>query len=278
MSVLRSPSRSFPHDSVATGLDSAPIAVFTALAWESAAVRAVLHHVRREEERVWRGSTGNRDVLVITGGIGPRRTRQTVERFTDAPFAAVLSVGCAGALVPGLATGQLILAPDVRMPSADTAARLDRFPVDPALLAHARTAASHAAVPSADGPLFTSARVLFTPEDKAEQGRATGAIAVEMESGLHAVFAAARGLPFLTLRVIFDPVDMPLPAISGLTTPEGDVRPFKAAAYVATHPHHLPVLLAFKRAQTAAAHSLSRLCHALFPLLTPNSELQTPNP
>ena len=250
------------------GQQTDPFAVFTALAWESAAVRAALSQVRPERKRVWRGSVGNQEVLVVTGGIGPRRTQQTLERFTDVPFAAVLSVGCAGALIPGLATGQLVLAPDVRMRSAEPEAQLERFPLDVRLLAYARAAASQAAIPAAEGPLFTSASVLFTPEDKAQQGRATGAIAVEMESGVYAAFAAARGLPFLALRVIFDPVDMTLPAVTGLTTPEGDVRLLKAAAYVATHPHHFPVLLALQRAQTAAAQALTRLCRALFPLLT----------
>jgi nucleoside phosphorylase len=245
---------------------SAPIAVFTALAWESAAVRAVLRQVKREGDRVWRGSTGKREVLVVTGGIGPRRTRQTVERFADVPFATVLSVGCAGALVAGLATGQLILAPDVRMLSDE--ARLDRFPVDPGLLMHARTAASQAAVPVVEGPLFTSAQVLFTPEDKARQGEVTGAIAVEMESAVHASFASARGLPFLVLRVILDPVGMALPIIKGLTTSEGAVRPFKAMTHVVTHPHHLPMLLELKRARATAAQAITKLCHVLFPLLT----------
>jgi adenosylhomocysteine nucleosidase len=252
-------------DPVIPGSDSAPIVVFTALAWESAAVRAVLRQVKREAEWVWRGSTGKREVMVVTGGIGPRRTRQTLEQFSDVPFAAVLSVGCAGALIPGLATGQLILAPDVRMLS--TEARLDRFPVDPDLLVHARTAASQVAVPIAEGPLFTSARVLLTPEDKAQQGEATGAIAVEMESGVHASFASARGLPFLVLRVILDPVGMALPVIKSLTTPKGAVRPLKAVTHVVTHPHHLPALLALERSRAVAAQALSRLCHALFPLL-----------
>ena len=252
-------------DPLVPSLDSTPIAVFTALAWESAAVRAVLRQVKREAEWVWHGSAGRRAVLVVTGGIGPRRTRQTLERFADIPLAAVLSIGCAGALIPGLATGQLILAPDVRMLS--TEAQLAHFPVDPELLAHARIAASRAAVPVAEGPLLTSTRVLFTPEDKAQQGEATGAVAVEMESGVHASFASARGLPFLVLRVILDPVGMALPVIKGLTTPEGDVRPLKAMTHVMTHPHHLPALLALKRSRAVAAQTLSRLCHELFPLL-----------
>jgi hypothetical protein len=120
----------------------------------------------------------------------------------------------------------------------------------------------------AEGSLLTSPRILFTPEDKAEQGRVTGTIAVEMESGVHAAFAAARGLPFLALRVILDPVGMALPAIAGLTTAHGNVRVVKAAAYVATHPHHLPILLALKRTRAVAAQSISRLCQALFPLLS----------
>ena len=51
--------------------DGVPIAIFTALSWESAAVRSVLRQVRREQERVWHGVAANREVIVVTGGIGP---------------------------------------------------------------------------------------------------------------------------------------------------------------------------------------------------------------
>ncbi|MBM4258379.1 MAG: hypothetical protein FJ147_21085 [Deltaproteobacteria bacterium] len=242
---------------------SAPVGIFTALAWESAAVRAVLQQVRREEERVWRGVAGKTEVVVVTGGIGPRRTQRTVDRFATTPFSAVLSVGCAGALVPGLSCGQLVLAPHVAMADPAEETHVAQYPVDAQLLAQARTAAQAVGVPAADGPLFTSPKVLFTPEEKLQRGQETGAIAVEMESGVHAAFAAARGLPFLTLRVILDGSDMRLPMIKGLTTPEGEVRPLKAALHVATHPHHLPALLALKRARATAADALRRLCHSM---------------
>jgi adenosylhomocysteine nucleosidase len=247
--------------------NAAPVVIFTALAWESAAVGAVLQHVQQEEKRVWRGFAGKREILIVTGGIGPRRTRQTVERFVDVPFSAVLSLGCAGALIPGLVGGQLVRAPDVCMPDSLDEARLNRYPGDPQLLSHARAAALTAGVRVADGSLFTSSKVLFTPEEKARHGRETGAIAVEMESGVHAAFAAGRALPFLALRVILDGVDMRLPAIKGLTTPEGEVRALRVAMHVATHPHHLPALLALRQAQIVAGDALRRLCHALFPLL-----------
>lgn len=246
---------------------NAPIAIFTALAWESAAVRAVLQNVQREQERVWRGRAGNREVLVVTGGIGPRRTQQTVERFVHTPFSAVLSVGCAGALIPGLSCGQLVLAADVCRSDPADEARLHRYAVDPQLLFHARAAAQAAQILFADGSLFTSSKVLYTPEEKAQRGQETCAIAVEMESAVHAAFAAEHGVPFLALRVILDGVDMRLPVVKGLMTAEGDVSALKAALHVAIHPHHLPALLALKRARTAAADAIRRLCHALFPLL-----------
>src|SRR3954471_22785911 len=105
--------------------ETAPIGVFTALAWESAAVRSVLKQVTQVEERVWRGFAGDQEFRVITGGIGLRRTRQTVERFATTPFSALLSIGCAGALMSGLTTGQLILAPDIRMQPAKDDDRLE---------------------------------------------------------------------------------------------------------------------------------------------------------
>lgn len=253
--------------------DDAPIAIFTALAWESAAVRSVLRQMRREQERVWRGVAGNREAIVVTGGIGPRRTQRMLEQFLHTPFSAVFSIGCAGALVPGLTMGQLVLASEVSMHEMNEEMRFDetrlqRFPVDPQLLSSIRTAAVKAGVPTVDGSLFTSPKILFTPEEKAQRGRETGAIAVEMESGVHAAFAAQRGLPFLALRVILDGVDMRLPMVKGLTTPHGDVRGFKAAMHVVTHPHHLPALLALKRSRVAAAQSLASLCSMLFALLS----------
>jgi len=122
----------------------------------------------------------------------------------------------------------------------------------------AASAALNAVVPH-NAELFAATRLADT--------HASMYGAVEMESGVHASFAAARGLPFLVLRVILDPVGMALPVLKGFTTPEGGVRPFRAVSHVVTHPHHLPVLLALKRSRAVAARTLSELCRALFPLL-----------
>ncbi len=244
-----------------------PIVVFSALAWESAAVRSVLRQVRRERAGVWRGSSGRRDIVIVTGGIGPHRARQTVEEFADTPFSAVLSVGCAGALIPGLTTGQLILAPALRMYADELEGQLDTFGVDKRLLSATQNAARQAGVETTEGAIVTSRRVLFTPQEKEERGRETDCIAVEMESGVHAAFAAERALPFLVLRVILDSVDMSIPPMKGVTSSEGKIRLSKAMTHIATHPHHLPFLLRLQHCRKQAAETLSRLCRALFPRL-----------
>lgn len=252
-----------PHRTAAP----APIGVFTALAWESAAVRAQLRHAERGGRGVWCARAGHRAVKVFTCGVGPRRAREVLTQVATTPFAAIVSAGCAGALVPHLATGQLVLASEVSMWSEAGAGQLVRFPADTSLLPQVRLAAARAAVPVAEGGLFTSDTALCSPEEKIRRGEATAAIAVDMESGIYAAFARARGLPFLALRVILDPAEMALPAVTDLLTPEGGVRPWRAAAYVVTHCRHLPVLLSLKRARAVVAQALSRLCAALFPVL-----------
>ena len=244
-----------------------PIVVFTALAWESAAVRSVLRQVRREGEGVWRGSSGQRDILIVTGGIGPRRARQTVKEFIDTPLSAVLSVGCAGALIPGPTTGQLVLAPTVRMCTKESEGPLDTFGVDTRLLSAVQHAARQANVETIEGGIVTSHRVLFTQQEKEARGRETDCIAVEMESGVHAAFAAERTLPFLVLRVILDSVDMAIPPMKGITTAEGKIRLSKAVAHIATHPQHLPFFVRLQQCRKQAAGTISRVCRALFPRL-----------
>ncbi len=248
-----------------------PVLVFTALAWESAAVRSVLRHVRREGEGVWRGSSEGHDILIVTGGIGPRRARQTVKELTNTPLSAVLSVGCAGALIPGLTTGQLVLAPALQMyaeaSTEEPEGRPDIFGVDGRLLSAARDAAQQAGVETLEGGIVTSPRVLFTQQEKEQRGRETDCVAVEMESGVHAAFAAERALPFLVLRVILDPVDMVIPPMKGVTTAEGKIRLSKAVAHIATHPQHLPFFVRLQQCRKQAAATISRVCRTFFPRL-----------
>ncbi len=238
-----------------------PTLVLTAMAWEAAAVRAALEQVQPEREGVWRGRCRGREVVLVRGGMGPRRAEHAVDEFIDTPLAAVYSVGCAGALVPGLTAGQLVLAPAVRM--FDGAGRLTTFKADPRLLSDTQIAARQTRVAATDGAVFTSPRVLPTPEKKRACAVRTECVAVEMESGVHARFAADRKLPFAVVRVILDSLDMVIPAMRGVVRPDGGIRPVAAFRHLAVHPWQIGSLVRLQRCRKQAADTISRLCREI---------------
>ena len=216
---------------------------------------------------MWRGSSGQRDILIVTGGIGPRRARQTVQEFTDTPLSAVLSVGCAGALIPGLTTGQLVLAPAVRngRQRARRTAQYFWSRYAPAPCRSERR--QQAGIETREGGIVTSPRVLFTQQEKEARGRETECIAVEMESGVHAAFATERKLPFLVLRVILDSVDMVIPPMKGVTTAEGKIRLSKAWLISRPIRNICRFSYDFQQCRKHAAETISRLCRTFFPRL-----------
>ena len=112
----------------------------------------------------------------------------------ETPVRWVLSAGYAGALRPGMAVGDLVLAENRS---------------DPALAASARTLLADE--PLHIGALTTETAVAGTVAAKAALAATTGALAVDMETGWIAGVCAWAGVPILSLRVVSDAADQPLP-------------------------------------------------------------------
>src|SRR6266576_3605159 len=195
------------------------VTIFTALGWER---RAVIEALRTPEPSgqsgAWRGRLADgASCLVVQTGIGPARAA--------APAAgAFLACGCAGALVGWLVAGDLVTAESVIALEADGRAgeRLPAAGAGLAAWAAGRGFRVHA------GGLVASPVVLGTAEAKAAL-RATGALAVEMESGALAAAARARGIPFAALRVVLDGAGEVLPAGLGvIDEATGEVRAGRA--------------------------------------------------
>jgi len=160
---------------------------------------------------------------------------------------AVLSFGIAGGLAPGVATGELLVA------SALWEAG-EHLPVDPAWQAALQTRCG-----ARPALLAASAGLLATAAEKAVLHHASGALAVDMESGAAARFAMARGIPLAVLRAVADgPEDaLPQAAAMGLH-PDGSPAPWRVIQALSRRPGELPALLRLARASAAAHAALRR--------------------
>lgn len=174
-----------------------------------------------------------------TGGDGARM-RHLLERM-PVP-SAVLSFGLAGGLDPALAPGALLCATVIAghgpADAAWSAVLIQATGADPAVLAHA------------DAPVAT-------PAAKAALRAATGAAAVDMESGIAAGFARRHGLPFAALRAVGDPAGQAVPAAATLgLNRDGTTAPLRVALAVLRRPGDLPALLRLARHSAVAMRRL----------------------
>ena len=238
------------------------IAIFAALQWEC---RPVLRHLRRvtRERRagvaLWRGTTTGCEVWLVKTGMGIGRAAAAARAVQATPgFDLIVSTGCAGALLPELMPGDLVVA------SAIISAGNEHFETHATRRAQLRQAAQRAALRVSDGPVLCSPQVLATVAEK-RAAAACGAIAVEMEGAPIAAGAAQAGIPFVSVRVILDTAATALPHMGTVVDPrDGTLNPLALASYLATHPGALPVLLSLQRMRQAAQASLERFFGAWF--------------
>jgi nucleoside phosphorylase len=149
--------------------------------------------------RAWLCATRAGELLVLETGLGRRAMEAAVQWVLSDPRPAgqayrpslVLLAGFSGALVDGLAPGDLVLASAVLGEGSET------WPVT----WPAPTTAFHR------GRLLTVDRLVADPADKRQLGRLYGALAVDMESAAAARLCQLSSVPFGCLRAISDRVD-----------------------------------------------------------------------
>jgi adenosylhomocysteine nucleosidase len=160
---------------------------------------------------------------------------------------ALISFGLAGALEPSLRPGALVIPRAVLTGG-------ERFETETALVG-----------PATVDLVFGGAHVLTTAADKRAAWRATGACAVDLESGAVARTARVSGLPFAVLRAICDPAERDLPAAAMLAlNPRGGIAIARILASVLAQPGQLRGLLALAGDAAAGRRTLVQ---AVFGLL-----------
>ncbi|MGW6457324.1 phosphorylase family protein [Streptomyces sp. NPDC055078] len=194
-------------------------------------------------------------VTVLRTGMGPRHAERAVRQaLTDGPLrdAAVIASGFCAGLAPGMRPGDLIVADETRLPGGTTASATAGTAVTAgtpqAVAACTGTDLLARAVSRAlpgrgvhTGPLVGSDHVVRGPE-RAEL-RATGAIAVDMESAATLLSALSTGpRPVAAVRVV---VDAPEHELVRIGTVRGGISAFRVlrAVLPAFHEWHRSLLL-----------------------------------
>ena len=240
----------------------APLTVFVvALAEERRALQRCLLARRAgtcDDHPVVQGRLADREVLLLQGGIGRERARQSVlaasRRFR---LQAVWSLGFAGGLADRLRPGDLIY-PAVVLDDAAPDATL--LPLD-SHHAVVSDALRRASLRVDTGPLLSVGTALQTPEAKRAAHRRTGAVAVDMEAAGVAAAAQDLGIRWAVLKAIVDGAETPLPRIlTRCATPQGE---FDRAGLLAACLGGRPAWRALIRIGLASRRAGRNLCRGL---------------
>ena len=179
---------------------------------------------------------------------------------------ALLLLGFAGGLDPGLRSGDLCLRCHFILedgPVADAGPAADAHPLEPdaAMRQQAACVLADSGLAWSAGDSLTVTELVATPEAKAERFRQYRAGVVDMEDYWFADLAARQGMPFLAVRAVLDPAQQGLPPyVLGLASRDRDLG--RAVVACAARPWRVAGLLRLSRQAGLAQQSLSHFALA----------------
>ncbi len=191
-----------------------------------------------------------RDRLLVVSGMGPDNAEQAGMALVRQGAEALLSIGTAGALDPGLAPGKMCLPREVLWQGR-------RYPCDASLRQDIFLAACG---PVSEELLLSVATPCASPMEKRAAFTRCGAAAVDMESGALAALAEQYSCPFAVFRVIVDSAGLALPAavLKGVD-PYGRVRPLPFLWQLLRGPAQVADLWGLRQGMMAASGPLAVL-------------------
>lgn len=183
--------------------------------------------------------------------------RKHLHAHAKAGISGFISIGVAGGLSPEFHPGDVVVASTVITARAT-------FRTCPDWSRSILTALPNAHYT----PVFGAEEPVMSVLEKEALWNATGAAAVDMESGPVAEIAARYGLPFTVLRVVLDPAHRALPpsALAGARE-DGKTDPLAVMKSLIRRPGDLPGLLSLADDTRRASGALARSREALGPFL-----------
>ncbi len=193
--------------------------------------------------KICRGTVGDRRITILHCGIGARGFADWLtQHLTENRYDALIVVGLAGALVPRLKTGDVIVYDHCL---DDRGAIEELTPTDlPIQHSHRQAelirtllgALRETSLNCVYGSGITVNHVVVNAQDKLWMGQQHQAVAVDMESFDVLQVAAKCGVPAAVVRVISDEAEHDLPDFNSAAELDGTVNPRRMAAAMLQRP------------------------------------------
>ena len=205
---IRTCGLSRSSETVSNSVDKPTIAILTAVQLESRAVASALQMKCPGPQRPTSKHISDIGICLHLVGIGASKIG--LIRWDEVPRCVVMA-GVAGALDPALKVGDVV--------------------------SHGASAPLVEALGALSGRIHTSTEIVCTPNQKAELFRATGALAVDMETALVERWARDQDIRFIAVRAISDSADDELdPRLLSLVDSGGRPKAARLAAYLIANP------------------------------------------
>jgi nucleoside phosphorylase len=207
---------------------------------------------------------------VATVGLGRAAADNLTSVLNSRPPQVVLSVGFGGALIPGLATGDVVVgqhATSVQLPSKDVPFDFDHSTAVLQALTDAGLSASYGNVLTVPEPLLTS-------NEKRSHGLQTQSSVVDMESYWIARECQQRNVPMVSLRVILDEMSHDLPELVAAITADGGENEWLHALRAILKPSVASMLLPLAVRSRKAAAMIKTAVQSITPTLTKGATLR----
>jgi len=175
------------------------------------------------------------EFILAIAGVGIQAARIAAQGLITQGVSALLSIGLAGGLAPGIAAGHIILSSQLL--HTDGRRVFGAWEPDIAGIEGAYRHLTARGLPVRRGKILTVADAVLTHEAKAELFTKFRGLAVDMESTAVARVASEAGLPFFGVRAICDPVERTVPnELAGFLDAGGKIRPGTIAMSLARRP------------------------------------------
>jgi adenosylhomocysteine nucleosidase len=195
-----------------------------------------------------RTNIGASAVDFIVTGMGPTHADRALKTIDLSSYGVVIAAGFAGALVPGLGVGQVVVPKKVRQSTSNNLIETDSLFVGEAIAA--------GAIPI--DALVSSDRIATNAAEK--YALASYGDAVDMESFTVLAAAQARHVPTAAIRIISDRHDQALPIdLSKAVDARGQVSIGSLLKMVAGNLGQIAALMRLGRESKAAAETLAHL-------------------